>query len=151
MSASQGNISYEASQVFYLDFGIFDLALLKVLYRMLFFKLLYCFRYKYTQVLNLKKKKCILPYDFISHFPAHCHWFFWTPSLNITFMKTIWIWECLACLLRVRAGVTTMCELLANIRHPDFYCSDWPAPKTIPGSRDFESEFQTWHWRGSWQ
>ena len=56
MSVSQGNISYEASQVFYLDFGIFDLALLKVLYRMLFFKLLYCFRYKYTQVLNLKKE-----------------------------------------------------------------------------------------------
>ena len=33
------------------------------------------------------------------------------------------------------------CELLANIPHPDFYCSDWLTPKTIPMGRDFEGEF----------
>ena len=32
------------------------------------------------------------------------------------------------------------CELLANIRHPDFYCSDWLTPKTIPRGWDFEGE-----------
>ena len=40
----------------------------------------------------------------------------------------IWSW----------AEVTTMCELLANIRHPDFYCSDWRPPKSIPRGWDFE-------------
>ena len=37
--------------------------------------------------------------------------------------------------------VTMRCELLANIPHPDFYCSDWLTPKTIPMGWDFEGEF----------